>query len=153
VSAVGNVAGQVVAGRVATGVAGALTGGAAAGGGGGLLGALGTGAAAVGAAKAAGLASLAGAGGIGATLASSVGALGAGTVGAAAVGSLGAGLGVGYGINRAMGHDQQSDNPLNAAFYREFAQSVRDALEGATITATVSPVDATHAAAQAPVTR
>ncbi len=106
------------------------------------------------AAKASGLAALSGAGSLGATLAGSVGAAGAGTVGAVVTGSLAAGGAAGYGINRALGHNQQSDNPLNAAFYTEFARSVRDAVRdgiaSAPITAAVSPVDAAHAAAQAP---
>jgi hypothetical protein len=121
------------------------------------------------AAKASALAALGSAGGIGATLAGSVGAAGVGTAGAAALASAGAGLGVGALVNRALYSDvtgateggvatgtargQASyTNPLSADFWRGFgtslSQAVRDGMSNATVTATVSPVDATHAATQ-----
>ena len=53
-----------------------------------------------------------------------------------------------YGINRAMGHNQQSDNPFSSHFYTEFARSVRDAVRDGmqSATVTVSQHDAVHAA-------
>ncbi len=72
----------------------------------------------------------------------------AGTTGALVLASAGAGLGIGYGINRAMGHNQQSDNPFSSHFYTEFARSVRDAVRDgmSSATVTVSQHDAVHAA-------
>lgn len=83
-----------------------------------------------------------------------MGALGtAGTWLAGGLSAAAAGLGVGYGINRAMGHNSDADNPFKAAFYRDFATSVRDAvrdgLHGATVNATISEHDAVHAATAA----
>ncbi len=83
-----------------------------------------------------------------------MGALGtAGTWAAGAGAAALAGLGAGYGINRLMGHNQQSDNPFSSHFYTEFAASVRDAvrdgLHGATVNATISEHDAVHAATAA----
>lgn len=71
-----------------------------------------------------------------------------GTTGALVLASAGAGLGIGYGINRAMGHNQQSDNPFSSHFYTEFARSVRDAVRDGmqSATVTVSQHDAVHAA-------
>lgn len=104
-------------------------------------------------ARAAGLAALGSTGSVGATLAGSVGAASTATVAATVAASALAGLGAGYAINRAMGHNQQSDNPFDSHFYTEFAASVRDAvrdgLHGATVNATISEHDAVHAATNA----
>jgi hypothetical protein len=123
------------------------------------------------AAKASGLAALGGAGSIGATLAGTVGAAGAGTIGA--VVGAGAALGGGAGtlVNRALYSDATASdtagrttgeaggqaaytNVFSADMWRGFStsvsQAVRDGLSNATVTATVAPVDAAHAASQAP---
>ena len=128
--------------------------------------------ASLGAAKASGLAALSGMGGIGSTLAGSVGAAGAGTIGA--VVGTGAALGAGAGtlINRGLYNDAAAastsgtttataggqaayTNVFSSDFFRGFttsvSQAVRDGFSNAQVNATVSPVDATHAAAQAPV--
>jgi hypothetical protein len=141
-----------------TGVGGLLTGATSIGG-------------TIAAAKASGLALLGSAGGIGATLAGTVGAAGAGTVGA--VVGAGAALGGGAGtlINRAVyddatmrdttgrttreaGGQAAYTNVFSADMWRGFStsvsQAVRDGLSNATVTATVAPVDAAHASAQAP---
>lgn len=93
------------------------------------------------------------AGGVAARTAA-MGALGtAGTWVAGGLAAAAGGLGIGYGINRAMGHNQQSDNPFSSHFYTEFAASVRDAvrdgMHGATVNATISEHDAVHAATAA----
>lgn len=105
---------------------------------------------------------LASLGSVGTFLGTSVGAASAGTIGATVLGSLGAGLGIGTLANRAL-HSDANQRGGNAAytnvftgdFWRGFTTSVqqamRDGLSSAQITATVSAVDATHAAAQAPV--
>ena len=125
-----------LAGQVAAGVAGRAVAGTAIGR---ALGIAGTGA---------------GGAGLAATLTGTVGAAGLATTAAAGLAAAGTGLAIGGQINSAMGHNQQSDNPFNAAFYVEFGRSVRDAVRdgiaSAPITASVSPVDATHAAAQGP---
>lgn len=123
------------------------------------------------AAKASGLAALGSMGGIGATLAGTVGAAGAGTIGA--VVGAGAALGGGAGtlINRALysdttvtdtagrttreaGGQAAYTNVFTSDMWRGFStsvsQAVRDGLSNATVTATVAPVDAAHAASQAP---
>jgi hypothetical protein len=127
----GPLAGQVAAGAAGRAVAGTAIGRA--------LGIAGTGA---------------GGAGLAATLTGTVGAAGLATTAAAGLAAAGTGLAIGGQINSAMGHTQQSDNPFNAAFYVEFGRSVRDAVRdgiaSAPITASVSPVDATHAAAQGP---
>lgn len=79
-----------------------------------------------------------------ATGAAGIGANVAG-IGLSAVG----GLGLGYGINRAMGHDEAEANPFRREFYTEFAGAVRDALRDLQVTATVDPHTAAHAASQA----
>ena len=131
-AAAGPLAGQVAAGAVGRAVAGTAIGRA--------LGIAGTGA---------------GGGGLlasASSLAAAGGAAGLATMAAGGVAAAGTGLAVGGAINSAMGYNQQSDNPFNAAFYVEFGRSVRDAVRdgiaSAPITASVSPVDATHAAAQ-----
>ena len=141
-----------------TGVGGLLTGATSIGG-------------TIAAAKASALALLGSAGGIGATLAGTVGAAGAGTIGA--VVGAGAALGGGAGtlINRAVYDDATMrdttgrstreasgqaayTNVFSADMWRGFStsvsQAVRDGLSNATVTATVAPVDAAHAASQAP---
>lgn len=141
-----------------TGVGGLLTGATSIGG-------------TIAAAKASGLALLGSAGGLGATLAGTVGAAGAGTIGA--VVGAGAALGGGAGtlINRAVYDDATMrdttgrstreasgqaayTNVFSADMWRGFStsvsQAVRDGLSNATVTATVAPVDAAHAASQAP---
>jgi hypothetical protein len=85
-------------------------------------------------------------------MAAAGGAAGLATTAAGVLAAAGTGLAIGGAANRAMGYTQQSDNPFDAAFYVEFGRSVRDAVRdgiaSAPITATVSPVDATHARAQ-----
>jgi hypothetical protein len=123
------------------------------------------------AAKASGLAALGGMGSLGATLAGSVGAAGAGTIGAAVTGSAAVGGGLGTLLNRAIYSDTTSTDTTGrttgeaggqAAYTNVFSgdawrgfttsvsQAVRDGLSSATVTATVAPVDAAHAASQAP---
>jgi hypothetical protein len=126
-----------LAGQVAAGVAGRAVAGTAIGS---ALGIAGTGA---------------GGGGLLAAangMAAAGGAAGLATTAAGVLAAAGTGLAVGGAANRAMGYTQQSDNPFDAAFYVEFGRSVRDAVRdgiaSAPITATVSPVDATHARAQ-----
>jgi hypothetical protein len=126
-----------LAGQVAAGVAGRAVAGTAIGS---ALGIAGTGA---------------GGGGLLAAangMAAAGGAAGLATTAAGVLAAAGTGLAIGGAANRAMGYTQQSDNPFDAAFYVEFGRSVRDAVRdgiaSAPITATVSPVDATHARAQ-----
>jgi hypothetical protein len=128
-----------LAGQVAAGVAGRAVAGTAIGR---ALGIAGTGA---------------GGGGLlasASSLAAAGGAAGFATMAAGGLAAAGTGLAIGGQINSARGHNQQSDNPFDAAFYVEFGRSVRDAVRdgiaSAPITASVSPVDATHAAAQGP---
>ena len=140
--------GQVVAGVIGRKLAGTVLGTAlgaaapvagAAAGGGGVIAATGT-------AIAGGAAALNG-------MAAAGGAAGLATTAVGVLAAAGTGLAIGGAANRAMGYTQQSDNPFNAAFYVEFGRSVRDAVRdgiaSAPITATVSPVDATHARTQA----
>jgi hypothetical protein len=139
--------GQIAAGFIGRQLAGTALGTAlgvaapvagAAAGGGGVLAATGT-------AIAGGAAAING-------LAAAGGAAGLATTAAGVLAAAGTGLAIGGAANRAMGYTQQSDNPFNAAFYVEFGRSVRDAVRdgiaSAPITATVSPVEATHARAQ-----
>ena len=91
---------------------------------------------------------------IGAKLTGTVGAAGSAATAAGVAGAAVVGGGIGYGINRAMGHNQQSDNPFSGAFYTEFVRAVRDAVRdgvsSAPITATVAAVDAAQSSARAP---
>ena len=75
---------------------------------------------------------------------------GAGTTAAGVAVALGAAGGVGYGINRAMGHNQQSDNPFSGHFYTDFVWAMRTAIREGLGSATVQ-VDP-HAATQAGAT-
>jgi len=140
-------AGQVAAGFIGRQLAGTVLGTAlgvaapvagAAAGGGGVIAATGT-------AIAGGAAAING-------MAAAGGAAALATTTAGVLVAAGTGLAIGGAANRAMGYTQQSDNPFDAAFYVEFGRSVRDAVRdgiaSAPITATVSPVDATHARAQ-----
>jgi hypothetical protein len=107
---------------------------------------------------------LASLGSVGAFLGTSVGAASASTIGAIVAGSLGAGAGLGTLANRAIysdagqrGGNAAYTNVFTGDFWRGFttsvSQAITDGMGRATVNATVSPVDATHAAAQAPVTR
>lgn len=78
------------------------------------------------------------------------GAAGAGTAGAGVAAALGVAGGVGYGINRAMGNNNQADNPFSSHFYTDFAWAVRTAIREGLSSATVQ-VDP-HAATQASAT-
>lgn len=93
---------------------------------------------------------------IGTAINSAGAATGAAGVGSTVAGVLAAGAGglaAGYGVNRALGHNEDYANPFNAAFYTEFGRSVRDSIRdgmaAAHITATVDPHTAAHAASQA----